>query len=74
MILLSYVLFISKVYFWFFSWSLFINFVISTEEAKSQVSQVLLKNEKFAINLNYRSFSKAACFLRYGWSDTKIAG
>ena len=49
MILLSYVLFISKVYFWLFPWSLFINFVISTEETNSQVSQVLLKNEKFAI-------------------------
>ena len=49
MILLSHVLFISKVYFWLFPCSLFINFVISTEETNSQVSQVLLKNEKFAI-------------------------
>ena len=49
MVLLSYVLFIAKVYFWFFPWSLFINFVISTEETDGQVSQVFLKNEKFAI-------------------------
>ena len=49
MILLLYVLFISKVYFWLFLWSLFINFVISMEETNSQVFQVLLKNKKFAI-------------------------
>ena len=49
MILLSYVLFISKVYFGLFPWSLLINFVISTEETNSQFSQLLLENEKSAI-------------------------
>ena len=49
MILLSYVLFTSKVYIRLFLWSFFFLFVSSTEQTNSQVSQVLFKNEKFAI-------------------------
>ena len=73
MILLSYVLFILKVYFWLFSWSLLFIFVIPTEQTNSQVFQVLFKNEKFPTKSRLKILSDLR-FSRYGWSDTKIAG
>ena len=42
------------------------------EQIIRQASQVLFKNEKLAINLNYRSFSIAVCFSLYGWAYTKL--
>ena len=49
MILLPYVLFIWKVFFWLFLWSLFFILVIFRKQKNNQVSHVLSKNEKFAI-------------------------
>ena len=70
MILLSYVTFIWKVYFWLFLCCFLFILVVSREQTINQVSQILFKKEKFAIKSS--SFSIVVSFLRYGWSYKKV--
>ena len=72
MILLSHVTFIWKVYFWLFLWCFLFILVVSREQTINQFLKFYAKRRNLLLNLNYRSFSIAGYFLRYGWSYKKV--